>query len=65
VVQRELETTLAKALLRGDFVEEDTIIVSADDQGLVLRRGPPRVSAGDNAWSQQQPALSRSGSGRA
>ena len=26
-VQRELETTLAKALLRGDFQEEDTIVV--------------------------------------
>jgi len=28
-VQRELETTLAKALLRGDFVEEDTVVVDA------------------------------------
>eukprot|EP00191_Tetraselmis_sp_GSL018_P000977 CAMPEP_0177608272 /NCGR_PEP_ID=MMETSP0419_2-20121207/18379_1 /TAXON_ID=582737 /ORGANISM="Tetraselmis sp., Strain GSL018" /LENGTH=943 /DNA_ID=CAMNT_0019102943 /DNA_START=226 /DNA_END=3058 /DNA_ORIENTATION=- len=28
-VQRELETPLAKALLRGDFQEEDTIVVEA------------------------------------
>lgn len=28
-VQRELETGLAKALLRGDFGEEDTVIVEA------------------------------------
>ena len=28
-VQRELETGLAKALLRGDFGEEDTVVVSA------------------------------------
>lgn len=28
-VQRELETSLAKALLRGDFVEEDTVVVEA------------------------------------
>jgi ATP-dependent Clp protease ATP-binding subunit ClpB len=31
-VQRELETVLAKALLRGEFVEEDTIVVDADDK---------------------------------
>jgi ATP-dependent Clp protease ATP-binding subunit ClpB len=28
-VQRELETGLAKSLLRGDFAEEDTVIVDA------------------------------------
>ena len=28
-VQRELETSLAKALLRGEFGEEDTVIVEA------------------------------------
>ncbi|GFH21574.1 uncharacterized protein HaLaN_18908 [Haematococcus lacustris] len=43
VVQRELETSLAKALLRGEFVEEDTVIVDADDHGLVLRRGERRM----------------------
>lgn len=29
-VQQELETGLAKALLRGDIVDEDTVVVSAD-----------------------------------
>ena len=28
-VQRELETGLAKSLLRGDFAEEDTVLVDA------------------------------------
>ena len=35
-MQRELETTLTKALLRGDFAEEDTIVT-----GLRLRKGVP------------------------
>ncbi|GMH37305.1 hypothetical protein BSKO_05178 [Bryopsis sp. KO-2023] len=39
-VQRELETTLAKSLLRGEFGEEDTVIVDAhggaEADGLVL-----------------------------
>lgn len=43
-VQRELETSLAKALLRGDFQEEDTILVSADGgstaKELTLTRRP-------------------------
>lgn len=41
-VQRELETCIAKALLRGEFVEDDTIVVEADEVhgGLVLRHGP-------------------------
>mmetsp|Transcript_1435 Transcript_1435/g.3464 ORF Transcript_1435/g.3464 Transcript_1435/m.3464 type:complete len:965 (+) Transcript_1435:124-3018(+) len=38
-VQRELETTIAKALLRGEFVEEDTVMVDADEAGLLLRKG--------------------------
>ncbi|CAD7704818.1 unnamed protein product [Ostreobium quekettii] len=41
-VQRELETKLAKAMLRGEFQEEDTVIVEADGgqeaEGLSLRR---------------------------
>ncbi|MEW5310494.1 MAG: hypothetical protein WDW38_002289 [Sanguina aurantia] len=37
-VQRELETYLAKCLLRGDFTEEDTILVSAEDSKLQLQR---------------------------
>jgi len=38
-VQRELETTLAKALLRGDFVEEDIVVVGASNGELCLRKG--------------------------
>ncbi|GIL45618.1 hypothetical protein Vafri_2821 [Volvox africanus] len=43
-VQRELETNIAKALLRGEFVEDDTILVEADELhgGLVLKYGPKR-----------------------
>ncbi len=43
-VQKELETTLAKALLRGDFVEEDTVVVEADQQGLLLRKAERAVA---------------------
>ncbi|GLI64087.1 hypothetical protein VaNZ11_007259 [Volvox africanus] len=44
-VQRELETNIAKALLRGEFVEDDTIVVEADEVhgGLVLKHGPKRL----------------------
>lgn len=38
-VQRDLETVLAKAILRGEFNEGDQVIVEADDRGLVLTRG--------------------------
>jgi ATP-dependent Clp protease ATP-binding subunit ClpB len=42
VVQQELETALAKGILRGDFAEGDTIVVEApggaEAQGLVLKR---------------------------
>lgn len=41
-VQRELETALAKALLRGEFGEDDTVVVDAPggakSDGLVLTR---------------------------
>jgi ATP-dependent Clp protease ATP-binding subunit ClpB len=39
-VQRELETGLAKALLRGEFEEEDTVVVDVGDQGLEFVKGP-------------------------
>ncbi|GFR51535.1 hypothetical protein Agub_g13952, partial [Astrephomene gubernaculifera] len=47
-VQRELETAIAKALLRGEFVEDDTIVVEADEVlgGLVLRHGPKLSEGG-------------------
>jgi len=41
-VQRELETALAKALLRGEFGEDDTVVVDAPggakSDGLMLTR---------------------------
>lgn len=40
-VQRNLETILAKAILHGDFQEEDTIVVDADEHGLKLSKGAP------------------------
>jgi len=48
-VQRELETPLAKAILRGDIKEEDTVIVEAEGGAeathLTLRRaGEPEVA---------------------
>jgi len=48
-VQRELETPLAKALLRGDFEEEDTVVVEApggaDATAIILHR-PGEAPAG-------------------
>lgn len=44
VVQQELETALAKGILRGEFAEEDTIVVEAAQNGeglVVYRRGDP------------------------
>jgi ATP-dependent Clp protease ATP-binding subunit ClpB len=57
VVQQELETALAKGILRGDFGDEDTVVVEAiggkDATGLVVfRKGDngagPRVKQGVN-----------------
>ena len=46
-VQRELETVLAKAILRGEFQEGDAVVVEADDQGLLLSRSALPVSSDD------------------
>ncbi|HEX8803563.1 MAG TPA: AAA family ATPase [Acidimicrobiales bacterium] len=37
VIQRELADTLALRLLEGDVAEGDTVVVDADDEGLVIR----------------------------
>jgi ATP-dependent Clp protease ATP-binding subunit ClpB len=60
-VQRELETALAKALLRGDFGEDDTILVTAPEgskaKGLVLtREGGPRSNGTGPLSSVDQPS---------
>ncbi|MEW5302565.1 MAG: hypothetical protein WDW36_005336 [Sanguina aurantia] len=51
-VQRELETYLAKCLLRGDFTEEDTILVSAADSKLQLQR----VATNNTSTNTSSPA---------
>ena len=38
-VQRELETALAKAILKEEFGEGDSVVVEADNRGLILSRG--------------------------
>ena len=51
-VQRELETGLAKALLRGDFGEEDEVKVSAANGALtfdVVKGGYVAPGTGDGA----------------
>ncbi|KXZ48462.1 hypothetical protein GPECTOR_27g632 [Gonium pectorale] len=56
-IQRELETPLAQALLRGDFEEEDTILVSMAPDGahLTLTRLKPGEQAPPPASSSLQP----------
>lgn len=50
VVQQLLETSIAKALLRGDFGEDDTILVSAPGgakaEALVLSQGGSKSAVG-------------------
>ncbi|KAG2435116.1 hypothetical protein HXX76_007201 [Chlamydomonas incerta] len=60
-VQQELETAIAKALLRGEFAEDDTIVVEADANGggLVLRHGPKLSASGNGAGGK---ALAGAGS---
>ncbi|KXZ44338.1 hypothetical protein GPECTOR_69g431 [Gonium pectorale] len=63
-VQRELETAIAKALLRGEFVEDDTIVVEADELhgGVALRHGPKlSESAGGKGPAAAPYAAARSG----
>ena len=53
-VQRELETGRAKAMLRGEFEEEDTVVVDAGTKGLIFTRGPKvdvSVFANDGAFT--------------
>lgn len=38
LVQKEIENPLAKKLLEGDFVDGDTILVEADDEGLTFKK---------------------------
>jgi ATP-dependent Clp protease ATP-binding subunit ClpB len=42
-IQRELETKLAKNILRGDFVDGDTIFVDIANERLSFQRLPAEV----------------------
>jgi ATP-dependent Clp protease ATP-binding subunit ClpB len=42
-IQRELETTMAKGILRGDFVDGDTIFVDVANERLSFKRLPSEV----------------------
>ncbi len=42
-IQRELETQIAKAILRGDFRDGDTIFVDVENERLAFKRLPSEV----------------------
>jgi ATP-dependent Clp protease ATP-binding subunit ClpB len=42
-IQRELETQIAKAILRGEFNEGDTIFVDVENERLAFKRLPAQV----------------------
>ena len=50
-VQRELETGLAKAMLRGEFEEEDTVEVEVGEAGLVYKKGPKMGASVDGSYA--------------
>ncbi|MBD2391646.1 ATP-dependent chaperone ClpB [Aphanizomenon flos-aquae NRERC-008] len=45
-IQRELETQIAKAILRGDFSDSDTIFVDVQNERLSFNRLPAEVFTG-------------------
>ena len=55
-VQRELETALAKGMLREEFSEDDTVVVSASDEELKLRRH--RAASNSNGVASTAPVVS-------
>jgi ATP-dependent Clp protease ATP-binding subunit ClpB len=42
-IQRELETQIAKAILRGDFSDGDTIFVDVENERLAFKRFPAEL----------------------
>jgi ATP-dependent Clp protease ATP-binding subunit ClpB len=42
-IQRELETQIAKAILRGDFSDGDTIFVDVENERLAFKRLPAEL----------------------
>mmetsp|Transcript_1100 Transcript_1100/g.1647 ORF Transcript_1100/g.1647 Transcript_1100/m.1647 type:complete len:84 (+) Transcript_1100:179-430(+) len=37
-IQRELETKVAKGILRGDYIDGDTILVDGNDDRLIIEK---------------------------
>jgi ATP-dependent Clp protease ATP-binding subunit ClpB len=42
-IQRELETQIAKSILRGEFNDGDTIFVDVENERLVFKRVPSEL----------------------
>eukprot|EP00879_Flechtneria_rotunda_P024970 GHRR01026498.1.p1 GENE.GHRR01026498.1~~GHRR01026498.1.p1 ORF type:complete len:390 (+),score=167.53 GHRR01026498.1:273-1442(+) len=55
-LQRELQTLLAQALLRGEFIEGDTVLVeaAADGTGLLLKQGQSEEQQQQQQRQQRQ-----------
>jgi ATP-dependent Clp protease ATP-binding subunit ClpB len=47
-IQRELETKVAKAMLKGEFSDGDTVIVDANDDGLTITKSFSSVKMGES-----------------
>lgn len=70
VIQQNVENELAKGILRGDFRDEDTVLVDTELTGfsngqlplerLVFRRTPPPSSPDEPAPDDHRRALSES-----
>jgi len=57
VVQQELETALAKGILRGDFGEEDVVVIEAVEGRLVVKkRGEEKSGNGAAVAVTETPA---------
>ncbi len=50
-IQRELETAVAKGILRGDFTDGDEITIDSDGDGIVIRM---RMGSTGNAQSMTE-----------
>ena len=48
-IQRELETQIAKAILRGEFTEGDTIFVDVEHERLSFKRLPSELVTAEMA----------------
>lgn len=56
VVQQELETALAKGILRGDFGEEDVVVIEAVEGRLVVKKMGEKSGNGAAVATRENPA---------